>query len=192
MQQAQSAVEALRLMGLPAAAVINDGRVLAANSLFLSALRSVALVDERIILADADMMHAYGLALGRMRGGWQESVSISLPTSIVEAAAILHVVPMPSFSDDRPFESGSLVIITSLSARILPSTEMLHGLFDLTPAEARLALGLAAGSNIGEIASRYNVSQETIRSQIKHVFAKTRTRSQAELVGLVTRLPPLS
>ena len=192
MQQAQSAVEALRLMGLPAAAVVNDGRVLAVNALFLSALRSVNLIGGRIVLADADVMHAYDRALDRLRGGWQESVSISLPTSDAEPAAILHLVPMPSFSDDRLFESGSLVIITSLSARTLPSTEMLHGLFDLTPAEARLAIGLAAGSNIGEMASRYNVSQETIRSQIKHVFAKTRTRSQAELVGLVTRLPPLA
>ncbi len=192
MQQAQSSVEALRLMGLPAAAIVNDGTVLAANALFASALRSVQLIGGRIVLADTHMMHSYDLALDRLRGGLQESLSISLPVSRIEPAAILHLVPMPSFSVDRLFGSGSLVIITSLSARTLPSIEMLHGLFDLTPAEARLALGLAGGSNIGEMAVRYKVSQETIRSQIKHVFAKTRTRSQAELVGLVTRLPPLS
>jgi len=192
MQQAQTAVEALRLMGLPAAAVVNDGQVLAANMLFVSALQSVTLVDERIVLADADAMQSYGYALDRLRGGWLESLSILLPVIVAEPAAILHLVPMPSFSSDRVFERGSLVIITSLSARTLPSIEMLHGLFDLTPAEARLARGLAGGRNIGEIASQYKVSQETIRSQIKQVFAKTRTRSQAELVGLVTRLPPLS
>ena len=192
MQQAQTAVEALRLMGLPAAAIVNDGQVLASNVLFGSALQSVAIVGGRIVLADAAVMVSYELALDRLRGGWLESLSISLPVGRIEPAAILHLVPMPSFSVDRLFESGSLVIITSLSARTLPSIEMLHGLFDLTPAEARLALGLASGRNIGEMALQYKVSQETIRSQIKHVFAKTRTRSQAELVGLVTRLPPLS
>lgn len=192
MQQAQTAVEALRLMGLPAAAVVNDGQVLAANALFVLALQSVDIVGGRIVIADVDVTRSYDRALDRLHHGCQESLSISLPFSKMEAAAILHLVPMPSFSSDRLFESGSLVIITSLSARILPSIEMLHGLFDLTPAEARLARGLAGGRNIGEMASQYKVSQETIRSQIKHVFAKTRTRSQAELVRLVTRLPPLS
>jgi len=188
MQQAQSAVDALRLMGLPAAAIVNNGHVLVANDLFASALRSVSLVGDRIVLADPDVRDRYDQALDRLQHGWRESLSISLPTTENEPAVILHLVPMCSFSSDRLFDGGSLVVITSLSGRVLPSIGMLHGLFDLTPAEARLA----GGHNIGELAVEYGVSYETVRSQIKQVFVKTRTRSQAELVGLVTRLPPLS
>ncbi len=192
MQQAQSAVEAFRLMGLPAAAIVNDGRVLAANALFESAAHGVRILDGRILLSGADAMARYDQALVRLRGGSTRRLSLFLPTSPKEPPAILHLVPMAGLDEGLATRGGSLVVITSLSPRALPSNEMLQGLFDLTPAEARLAIGLAGGNKIGELARLFKVSHETIRTQIKQVFAKTRTRSQAELVGLLARLPPFS
>jgi DNA-binding CsgD family transcriptional regulator len=190
MREVQSAIGVFQLLGLPAAAILDDGRVLAANALFEQAVPSLHIINERIILADAEVMERYDQAVGRLRQGSRESLSMLLPASENEPGAILHLVPMRSLRNDMP-ANGSLVVITSLSPRTLPSIEMLHGLFDLTPAEARLARGLASGKKIVELASQFGVSPETVRSQIKHVFAKTRTRSQAELVGLLTRLPPL-
>ena len=190
--QARSAVEAFRLMGLPAAAIGSDGRVLAVNALFVSATHGVSVLDGRIVLPDAEVMERYEEALGRLRGGSTGRQSIFLPTSESQPPAILHLVPLAGLEEASLTEGGSLVVITSLSPRALPGAEMLQGLFDLTPAEARLAIGLAGGNRIGELARLFKVSNETIRSQIKQVFAKTRTRSQAELVGLLTRLPPLS
>ncbi len=192
MQHAQSAVEAFRLMGLPAAAIVNDGRVLAVNALFESVTHGVRVLEGRILLSGAAAMERYHEALATLRGGSTRHQSIFLPTGEAEPPAILHLVPMAGLDEDTPTEGGSLVVITSLSPRALPGSEMLQGLFDLTPAEARLAIGLAGGNKIGELARLFKVSHETIRSQIKQVFAKTRTRSQAELVGLLTRLPPLS
>ncbi len=190
--QAQSAVDAFQLMGLPAAAIGNDGTVLAVNALFDSAMHGVSILDGRIVLSGAEVMQRYDQALTRLRGGSARRLSIFLPTSESEPPAILHLVPMAGLEEGSRSEGGSLVVITSLSPRALPGSEMLQGLFDLTPAEARLAIGLAGGNKIGELARLFKVSHETIRSQIKQVFAKTRTRSQAELVGLLTRLPPLS
>jgi DNA-binding CsgD family transcriptional regulator len=190
MREVQSAIGVFQLLGLPAAAILDDGRVLAANALFEPAVPSLHIINERIILADAEVMERYDQAVDRLRHGSRESLSMLLPASENEPGAILHLVPMRSLRNDMPV-NGSLVVITSLSPRTLPSIEMLHGLFDLTPAEARLARGLASGKKIVELASQFGVSPETVRSQIKHVFAKTRTRSQAELVGLLTRLPPL-
>ena len=190
--QAKSAVEAFRLMGLPAAAIGNDGMVLAVNALFESATHGVSIVDGRIVLSDADVTERYDQAVTRPGGDPPRRLSIFLPTSESEPPAILHLVPMAGLEEGHGTDGGSLVVITSLSPRALPGSEMLQGLFDLTPAEARLAVGLAGGNKIGELARLFKVSQETIRSQIKQVFAKTRTRSQAELVGLLTRLPPLS
>ena len=189
MQQAQHAVEALRLVGLPAAAICNDGRVLAVNALFESAAHGVRVNDGRIVLSRPEVMQRYDQALLQQRAGPARRLSIFLPTTASEPPAVLQLIPMDGL-DGAALAGGSLVVITSLSSRALPGGEMLQGLFDLTPAEARLAIGLAGGNKIGELARLFKVSHETIRSQIKQVFAKTRTRSQAELVGLLARLPP--
>ncbi len=192
MQQAESAVEAFRLMGLPAAAIVDDGRVLAVNPLFEAeaATHGVRVRDGRIELSRPQLMRRYDQALAELRDAPTRRLSIFLPTGAGEPPAILSLVPMPGLGEGAPAGAGSLVVITSLSPRAPPSSEMLQGLFELTPAEARLAIGLAGGNRIGELARLFKVSHETIRSQIKQVFAKTRTRSQAELVGLLARLPP--
>lgn len=57
--------------------------------------------------------------------------------------------------------------------------------FGLTAAEAQLAAALAAGNSLGEYAEAAGLSMHTVRGTLKHVFAKTDTRRQAELVRLL-------
>jgi DNA-binding CsgD family transcriptional regulator len=70
----------------------------------------------------------------------------------------------------------------------LPPLDMLTDLFGLTPAEAEVAIGVVGGKHLAEIAAGRCVQIGTVRAQSKAVFGKTRTRSQAELAGLLTRL----
>ncbi len=55
----------------------------------------------------------------------------------------------------------------------------------LTPTEARVAVQFVQHPDIAGLASRLNRSEHTVRSQIKAVFQKTGTRSQAELIRLL-------
>ncbi|MDX3925506.1 MAG: helix-turn-helix transcriptional regulator [Shinella sp.] len=55
----------------------------------------------------------------------------------------------------------------------------------LTPAEARVAAGIAEGKTVNELAAANSVSRETVRSQLKHVYAKLGVNRQAELVRLI-------
>jgi len=57
--------------------------------------------------------------------------------------------------------------------------------YDLTPAEAELAMLLVDGLSLEQAAARRGVSRNTARGQLKRIFAKTRTKRQAELVRLV-------
>jgi DNA-binding CsgD family transcriptional regulator len=57
--------------------------------------------------------------------------------------------------------------------------------FRLTPAEARIALGIAEGATLAAIAEARGVSVSTARTQLKSVFAKTNVHRQAELVALL-------
>ncbi|MBL8527929.1 MAG: helix-turn-helix transcriptional regulator [Burkholderiales bacterium] len=65
----------------------------------------------------------------------------------------------------------------------------LQTLFGLTPAEARLAVSLAEGKNLEEIAERAHVSLNTAKTQLRLAFEKTGTHRQAELVKLVLSHP---
>lgn len=66
---------------------------------------------------------------------------------------------------------------------------MVAASFDLTPAEARVAIALARGASVVDVATELAVSPHTIRAQVKAVLAKTGTSRQAELVSLLAALP---
>jgi DNA-binding CsgD family transcriptional regulator len=62
--------------------------------------------------------------------------------------------------------------------------------FDLTPAEARLALLLVAGETLRAAAVKLSITYETARTSLKNIFRKTGTCRQAELVIVIlTALP---
>ncbi len=64
----------------------------------------------------------------------------------------------------------------------LPRTEDLRGAYGLTPAEARLASLMLKPMSLQETARHLGISQETARTHLKALFAKTRTNRQAELM----------
>lgn len=85
----------------------------------------------------------------------------------------------------------AILIFTDLEASELPSQQDLRRCFGLTPAESRLALGLAAGSDLAEVADELTITRETARSTLRAIFAKTETHRQSELVLLLSRLGKL-
>ena len=69
---------------------------------------------------------------------------------------------------------------------------LLKDVFGLTRAEIQLALHLAAGLTLSEVATQTGTSRETIRSQLKAVLRKTGTRRQSELTALLAGLSALN
>lgn len=67
--------------------------------------------------------------------------------------------------------------------------DKLRKCYDLTNIEARIALDLAHGETINEIACRLRVKANTVRWHVKQIFAKTGTRRQAELIRLLLISP---
>jgi DNA-binding CsgD family transcriptional regulator len=60
--------------------------------------------------------------------------------------------------------------------------------YGLTQTEAAIAEGLCFGATVSELCQKRNRAMATIRSQIKSVLAKTGTRSQSDLIRLITCL----
>jgi DNA-binding CsgD family transcriptional regulator len=65
-------------------------------------------------------------------------------------------------------------------------------MFELSPAEAKVAVLLALGKAPDEIASAGGIAVSTVRAQIKSIFAKTGVSRQSELVALLRGMPGVS
>ena len=75
--------------------------------------------------------------------------------------------------------------VTLVVQQSAPQPALLEALFDLTPTEAKVASLLVQGQSVVEIAKAQEVKQNSVRTQLKSVFAKTGVHRQAELVGLL-------
>ena len=105
-----------------------------------------------------------------------------------EEAPPLAVTVAP-LAEANPFDAVDaatriVVVVDPAHERGLPES-WLREAFGLTPAEARLAMALARGASLDEIAGSTNVRVATLRAHLKRVFSKTGTRRQSELVRLV-------
>jgi DNA-binding CsgD family transcriptional regulator len=68
------------------------------------------------------------------------------------------------------------------------SVRRIHG---LTAAELRLADGLLSGLALAEIAGRARITINTVRTQLKQLFAKTETKRQVDLLRLLSASIPV-
>ncbi len=102
---------------------------------------------------------------------------------------ILSAAALPVLGDDEPH-----TVLMLLDPETAPegNSFALQRLFQLSPAEARLALSLASGATLAEAADAYGVCVATARAQLKAIFQKTGARRQAELVLVISRLCFLS
>jgi DNA-binding CsgD family transcriptional regulator len=105
------------------------------------------------------------------------------------ARLFLLIAPLPPRFGVAP--GHALVTIRAERARSVIDEPSLKRIFGLTPAEARLALGLAEGRSLADLRDRHGVSSNTLRTQLAAVLRKTDTASQRELVRLLGLVPQL-
>jgi DNA-binding CsgD family transcriptional regulator/PAS domain-containing protein len=83
---------------------------------------------------------------------------------------------------------AAVVLITE-PERGVPRETWLQTLYDLTPAESKLATLISGGMHGPEAARTLGLSTETVRSRLKTVFSKTNTKRQSDLARLLASLP---
>lgn len=98
----------------------------------------------------------------------------------------LLVTPVPAEAGFNQSFQRPLALLTLLDAH--RQSSLLGELFGLTPAEQRLGDLLVRGLTPEQCAERLGTSINTVRSQLRALFRKTRTNRQAELVSLLVRL----
>jgi DNA-binding CsgD family transcriptional regulator len=88
--------------------------------------------------------------------------------------------------------NSSVESLVMMTARCVAASEPMSGrdaveLFGLTPAEGSLAVKLAGGMSLEDIAATQHTHISTLRAQLRSIFAKTGTSRQAELVAHIWR-----
>ena|SRR5579859_3356430 len=199
LSRVEATADALALVGLPALVITPDEYVLAANELadamspFLNRHPNgrIALADPA---AQASLRRAFG---DRAKSA---AAAVSFPakarsTDLVEEtalSAVIHLIPMSARGDEAAASGLWVLCLTTVESPSAPDAALIAGLFDLTPNEARVAQSIVMGLTPAEIAQRFGVGLETVRSQVKAVLAKTGTRRQIEassLINCVRKIP---
>jgi DNA-binding CsgD family transcriptional regulator len=103
---------------------------------------------------------------------------------------LLEVIPSgvakPSAFDPR-FTNCALVFVTSPKPAISPDWRWIQLVLECTRAEAEVAADLSSGITPTAIATKRNVSLNTIRTQVRILFERTGFHRIAELVGFLDR-----
>lgn len=99
---------------------------------------------------------------------------------------ILRISPLDTQSGNGRWPRAALVVITDPDHEPTPEPSVLHELFGLTEAEVAVALCVLRGDGLPAVADELSVSVFTARTHLQHIFAKTKTHRQAELVRLLS------
>ncbi len=190
LQQAQIASQTLELIGVPALVFDQEGKALAANALVETLSRFVRWRSrDRVALKDSGAHSIFLKAIETINARDDAQVrSFPVRNAEANAAMVAHVIPIRRSVRNIFAHCVGVLILTPVARPDAPPVELVQSLFDLTPAEARVARNIAGGQSIEEIAEANGVSRNTVRTQVQGVLEKTGCRRQAEVVALLAGL----
>lgn len=186
-ERARAAAIALEHLGLAAGLLGRKQQLIAANVMLMELMPAV-LYDRQSRLACTDLKADVLLAQSLFQSAsWGEARVRSVPIGATDdrPPMIAHLIPVRRAANDVFPSASDILVVTPVLPTEVPAARILQGLFDLTPAEARVARGIAANQTLDKLAVTLGVSRETVRSQLKSVLAKTGTTRQVELAALL-------
>lgn len=188
MERAGGMTEALERIGLSAAVVTRSGKALSVNAGFNARMGPyLDDVQGRVRLRDAEMDGVFRTNLTALLDHSPRAKSVPLLSDKDERPLIMHLFPVTGDVRDL-FASDTVLIVIAGEAREQLTAPLVQQLFDLTPAEAGLALRIAGGDSLEEIAVESGRSIHTVRNQTKSILMKTGIQSQKKLVSVLRDL----
>ena len=118
------------------------------------------------------------------------SKGIGLPVSTTgKSPAVAYVLPLNQGSERAAFHPACAAVFVSTTVSASPVPEAVFAtLFDLTPAEARVLASIGSGANPSTSAATLGVSENTLKTHLNRIYAKTGKSRQADLVKLVSEI----
>jgi DNA-binding CsgD family transcriptional regulator len=101
---------------------------------------------------------------------------------------VAHVLPLTSGARRQAgiTYAATAAVFVNKAALDLPSPmETVAKLYKLTPSELRVLLAVVEIGGLPAVADVLGISTETVKTHLQHVYAKTGTNRQADLVKLI-------
>ncbi len=135
-----------------------------------------------------------------------QAIRDAVDPDILATAHFSRSLPIPRHSGRAPYmvqfsklpsrnEYGSaagapraIMFINDPAEPLVVNKQMLTSVYGLTPAEVRATEAIAQGGTVQEVAGVLGLSENTVRTQLKQIYAKTGVDSRARLVKLVYSL----
>ncbi|MET3596410.1 DNA-binding CsgD family transcriptional regulator [Mesorhizobium shonense] len=128
---------------------------------------------QRLITAAAERSDAAGGVMALTRTEPRRPLSVLVAPLTIESTW---------FVAGRP---AAIVFVADPDSTPRTAQDQLRNLYRLTPAEAVVAMAIARGEGLQAVADELDISLTTARTHLQHIFEKTETRRQAELVRLI-------
>jgi DNA-binding CsgD family transcriptional regulator len=126
------------------------------------------------------------------RGGGPETIGKGTSLALATAAGdcyLAEVLPITTgvrrLAIDAPSAVAALVVRKASLELRSPPPELIARHYRLTPAELRVLLAVVEVGSIRESAESLGIAETTAKTHLAHLYAKTGTSRQADLVKLV-------
>ena len=188
----ESVTGLLDVAGLGVIHLDRSGRMVAANDRAIELLRrSHGLTNRDGGLqavepaADAKLQQLLNRATSHAGGpGVAGSMTVRGPCE--SPRLLLHVSPVHGrWKGFRTRSTGALVLLVDPARKPHVDADVVASALGLTPTESSIAVMLATGYSLREIAAAMGRKDNTIRWHLKHIFAKHQVGRQADVVRLV-------
>ncbi|WP_176594304.1 helix-turn-helix transcriptional regulator [Sphingobium sp. EM0848] len=184
--QAERQIFSSAMEGLAVASFIlaRDGRILRRNAVADRMLGDATALAERNGRLEP-RLNAAAATLDRLlrnppAAGEEQRLEIAVPQGQA-LRGVARALPTDAYGD-----GASLALFLADPARVEgPDPESLRDRFQLTPAEAGLAVQLAQGASLVDAARTLDIAHNTARAHLRAIFAKTGTHRQGQLVHLL-------
>jgi DNA-binding CsgD family transcriptional regulator/PAS domain-containing protein len=186
--------------------VIRHGIVIVAGEHLVANLNSAAerilrakdglcMQSERIAATSTHAEQELHCAIQNALAGEQSSVrtgqSLTCSRPSGKRPYVIHVLPSHRRNADEPRRQPmALVLIIDPEDEPEPAAALLRRLYRLTKAEGDVALRTMHGADLRQISEELSISLTTVRTHLQHVFDKTDTHRQTDLVRLLLVLSP--
>ena len=139
--------------------------------------------------ANREIARALAMA-GRIVDASHFSSAIKVPGRLPGHELLLQISRMwpASFFGAEGQLPEVIAFLTDTRRPLQVAPEVLCRLYGLTPAEARVAVAATAAGSLAELAAALSLRSNTVKTQLRQVYAKTGVRGRAELMRLVLGL----
>jgi DNA-binding CsgD family transcriptional regulator len=196
LKRVEAAALADTLDGLAAGMFLVDsgGSIVHANAAGNAALAEETVAQRaagKLALVDADAQRTLREIFIAARDGDAAigSKGIAVPLNARDGERwVAHVLPLTSGTRRKAGQDYSAVaaVFVRKAAFDLPHPmDVISSTFKLTPAEMRILMMIVQVGGVPDIARVLGISETTVKTHLQHVFEKTGTQRQADLVKLV-------